>query len=249
MPTMSDPEVKEPKPQLVTPAAKEPELFAAEIEMEKKSSNLFPILFVTALILVVGGTIFYFVKGAREVLTKPAATAAVNSILQAQAPATIRFSTGLIVASMNEKPTDPHYKLLTKAGVLATKQKSWNSIVSELTPAGQKLLNEIDGVEKATNSDKTVTYQVPLAQRKLVAIDNIEMIRPHLARVTYSWQWDPNRLGKEFDASGDLVKGFNTWDRGTLINSYGVNFYSAAPTKVTIVLMETKDGSWKPYVE
>ena len=249
MPTMSDPEVKEPKPQLVTPAAKEPELFAAEIEMEKKSSNLFPILFVTALILVVGGTIFYFVKGAREVLTKPAATAAVNSILQAQAPATIRFSTGLIVASMNEKPTDPHYKLLTKAGILATKQKSWNSIVSELTPAGQKLLNEIDGVEKATNSDKTVTYQVPLAQRKLVAIDNIEMIRPHLARVTYSWQWDPNRLGKEFDASGDLVKGFNTWDRGTLINSYGVNFYSAAPTKVTIVLMETKDGSWKPYVE
>ncbi len=182
-------------------------------------------------------------------LTQPVATAAINSILKAQEPAVIRFSTGLITASVDEKPTGPQYKLLTKAGVLATKQKSWNSIVSELTPAGQKLLDSIDGVEKTTNADKTVTYQVPLAQRKLVAIDKIEMIRPHLARVTYSWKWDANRLGEEFDASGDLVKGFNTWDRGTLINSYGVNFYSAAPTKVTVVLMETKDGSWKPYVE
>jgi hypothetical protein len=82
-----------------------------------------------------------------------------------------------------------------------------------------------------------------------VAIDKVEMIRPHLARVTYSWQWDANRLGKEFDASGDLVKSFNTWDRGTLIKSYGVDFYSAAPSHVTVVLQETKDGTWKPYVE
>ena len=249
MPTMSDPEVKEPKPQLVTSETKGPELFAAEIEMERKSSNLFPILFVAALILVVGGTIYYFVKGAKQVLTQPAATAAVNTILHGQGAATIRFSTGLIVASVDEKPTDPHYKLLTKAGILATKQKSWNSIVSQLTPAGQKVLDGISGVEKTTNADKTVTYQVPLAQRQLVAIDNIEMIRPHLARVTYSWKWDANRLGQEFDASSDLVKGFNTWDRGTLIRSYGVDFYGAAPTKVTLVLMEGKDGSWKPYVE
>ncbi len=249
MPTMSDPEVKEPKPQLVTPEVKEPELFAAEIEMEKKSSSLFPILFVSLLVLVVGGTIYYFVKGAKETLTQPVATASVNQILKGQGAAVIRFSTGTIVASMNEKPTDPHYKLLTKAGVLATKQKSWNTIISALTPAGQKLLDGINGVQKTTNSDKTVTYQVPLAERKLVAIDKIEMIRPHLARVTYSWRWEPNRLGQEFDASGELVKGFNTWDRGTLINSYGVDFYSAAPTHVTLVLQETKDGSWKPYVE
>lgn len=248
MPTTSDPEVKDAKPQLVSSEAKQPELFAAEIEMEGKSSNFFPIIFVAALVLVVGGTIVYFVKGAKEVLTQPAATAAVNSILQAQGPARIRFSTGLVTASMDQKPTDPNYTLLTKAGVLETKKKSWNSITSALTPAGQKILDGIPGVEKATNADKTVTYQVPLAQRKLVAIDKIEMLRPHLARVTYSWQWEPNRLGKQFDASGDLVKGFNTWDRGTLIKDYGVDFYGAAPSKVTIVLMEGKDG-WKPYVE
>ena len=248
MPTTHDPEVKE-NPQPVASEVKEPELFAAEIEMEKKSSNIFPILFVALLVLVVGGTIYYFVKGSKQVLSQEQATVAVNEILKGQGDAHIRFSTGLIVASMNEKPTDPHYTLLTKAGVLETKKKSWNSITSAMTPAGQKLLDSITGVEKTTNADKTVTYQVPLAQRKLVAIDKVEMIRPHLARVTYSWQWVPNRLGQEFDASGNLVKGFNTWDRGTLIKSYGVDFYSGAPTKVTIVLMETKDGSWKPYVE
>ncbi len=249
MPTISDPETKEAKPQLVTPEIKQPELFAAEIEMEGKSSNLFPIVFVSLLILVVGGTIFYFVKGAKAVLTPPVATQSVNAILQSQGPASIRFSTGLITSNVNEKPMDPQYPLLTKAGILETKKKSWNSITSALTPAGQKLLDAIPGVEKTTNPDKTVTYQVPLAQRQLVAIDKVEMIRPHLARVSYSWQWDANRLGKEFDASGDLVKSFNTWDRGTLIKSYGVDFYSAAPAHVTIVLQETKDGSWKPYVE
>lgn len=249
MATISDLETKDSKPQLVTPETKRPELFAAEIEMEGKSPNIFPVLFVTLLILVVGGTIFYFVKGAKAVLTQDVATQSINAILKTQGPAEIRFSTGLIVANVSEKPTDPHYPLLTKAGVLETKKKSWNSITSEMTPAGRKLLDSIPGVEKTTNPDKTITYQVPLAERKLLAIDKIEMLRPHLARVTYSWQWEPNRLGKEFDASGDLVKSFNTWDRGTLIKSYGVAFYSAAPTRANIVLQEGKDGSWKPFVE
>jgi len=251
MPTMSDPEVKESTPQPVTPETgrKEPELFAAEIEMEKKSSSFIPILFVALLVLAVGGTIFYFVKTAKQVLTQEQATVAVNDILKSQGDAHVRFSTGLVSGSVDEKPMDPHYPLLVKAGVLQTKKKSWNSIVSELTPAGQKLLDSIAGVEKTTHPDKTVTYQVPLAQRKLVSVDKVEMIRPHLARVTYSWQWDPNPLGKDFDASGDLVKGFSTWDRGTLIKTYGVDFYSKSPTKVTVVLIETKDGSWKPYVE
>jgi len=249
MPTISDPEVKEAKPQLVTPEVKQPELFAAEIEMEGKAPNLFPIFFVTMLVLVVGGTIFYFVKGAKQVLPQPVATASINAILKGQAPAVIRFSTGLVTSNVNEKATDPHYALLTKAGILATKKKSWNSITSEMTPSGQKLLDSISGVEKTTNPDKTVSYQVPLAQRSLVAIDKIEMVRPHLARVTYSWHWEPNRLGREFDASGELVKSFNSWDRGTLINTYGVNFYGGPPTHASVVLQETKDGSWKPFVE
>lgn len=249
MPTLSEPEVKDPKPQLVTQESKAPELFAAEIEMEKKSSSVLPLLLVAALVLVVGGTIFYLIKGSREVLTEPVATASLNEILKAQGAATVRFSVGTVTSSVNEKPMDPHYKLLAKAGVVTTKPRTWNSLFVAMNPGGEKLLAGIDGIQKNTNPDKTVTYQVPLAQRKLVKIESITMIRPHLARVAYTWQWVPNRLGREFDASGDLVKSFNTWDRGTLIKSYGVDFYSAAPTKVSIVLMETKDGSWKPYVE
>jgi ribosomal protein L11 len=205
---------------------------------------------VAALVLVVGGAIVYFVKGANAKLTTPFATIAINQILKAQPPAVIKFSTGTLVSSVNEKATDPHYKLLAKIGVITVKPKAWNSIYSTMTPAGEKLLSTINGVEKGTNKkDNTVTYVVPLAERKLVEINDIKMINPHMAQVDYTWQWVPNRLGRDFDATGEVVKGFNTWDRQTLINTYGVNFYNAAPTKVRIVLMQTKDDSWKPYVE
>jgi len=250
MPTIMEPNVnEEAKPQQVTPTAKEPELFAAEIEMESKSSNFLPVVLILALILVVGGTIVYFVKGARDVLTVPVATTAINQILQAQGPSTVRFSTGTVVQSINEKPLDPHYKLLAKAGIVTTKPKGYTSLIVALNPAGEKLFSEIAGVQKATNPDKTVTYVVPLAERKLVEVNKVTMIKPHLAQVEYTWKWAPNRLGQEFDASGSLVKSFATWDRATLIKTYGVDFYGAAPTKATIVLMEGKDGNWKPYTE
>jgi hypothetical protein len=226
-----------------------PELFAAEIEMEKKSSNFFPLLLIAGLVIVVGGTIYYFVKGAKDVLTMPVATATVTQILSAQAPASVHFSTGTVVASVSEKVTDPHYKLLTKAGVVTTTAKGANTLIVTMTPAGESLLGKIDGVQKAKNADGTTTYQVPLAERKLVSVDNVTMLKPHLAKVDYTWQWKANRLGQEFDASGALVKSFTTWDRATLIKSYGVDFYSAAPTKTSIVLIEADNGTWKPYSE
>ena len=39
--------------------------------------------------------------------------------------------------------------------------------------------------------------------------------------------------GDLFDAAGPAVKAFNTWDRSTLIDKYGANFYhDPAPTRV-----------------
>jgi len=249
MPTVLEPNVNEEVKSQPDTSTKEPELFAAEIEMESKSSNFLPVALILGLVLVVGGTIVYFVKGARDVLTIPVATTAINQILQAQGLSTIRFSTGTVVSSMSEKPLDPHYKLLAKAGVVTTKPKGYNSLIVVLNPAGEKLISQITGVQKATNPDKTVTYLVPLAERQLVGVNKVTMIKPHLAQVDYSWKWAPNRLGTEFDASGSLVKSFATWDRATLIKSYGVDFYGAAPTKASIVLVEGKDGEWKPYTE
>ena len=249
MPTVIDQEIKEKTNPREAPVVKERELFADEVEMERKSSSLAPFIMVVALVAVIGGTIFYFFKTAQEKLSVLAATASVNSILKAQGSGQIHFTIGNVVSNVDDKPNDPHYKLLAKAGILTVKQKSWNSIITTLTPAGEKVLADIPGVEKGKNSDGNVTYQVPLAQRQIVQIDKIEMIKPHLARVHYTWKWVPNRLGKEFDAAGDLVHSFNTWDRGTLIKNYGVDFYSASPAKSSVVLVEGKDGFWKPYVE
>ena len=249
MPSVADQKTKEKPNTSEAPVIKEHELFADEVEMELKSSNLRPLIMVLALVAVVGGTIFYFFKTAQEKLSVPVATASVNNILKAQGGRKVHFSIGNVVSSVDDKPNDPHYKLLAKAGVLVVKPKGWNSIITTLTPAGEKLLSEIPGVEKGKNSDGNATYQVPLAVREIVQIDKIEMIKPHLARVDYTWKWVPNRLGTDFDASGDMVHSFNTWDRGTLIKSYGVDFYSATPTKASVVLVETKDGAWKPYLE
>src|ERR1035441_8054309 len=82
MPTVVDPELKDQPTISETPTYKERELFAAEIEMEKKSSNFGPLVMILVLVLAVGGTIFYFVKTSREVLTTPVATNSVNQILQ-----------------------------------------------------------------------------------------------------------------------------------------------------------------------
>src|ERR1039457_7549025 len=153
MPTVVDPELKEQSNNPETPTYKERELFAAEIEMEKKSSSFGPLVMILVLVLAVGGTIFYFVKTSREVLTAPVATNSINQILQSQGGGKIHFSVGTIVSSVNEKPMDPHYKLLAKAGILTIKPKSWNSIYATMTPSGEKLLDGIKGVDKGKNSD------------------------------------------------------------------------------------------------
>jgi|SRR5579871_980750 len=245
MPTVKEPIDQVTPEQTESPVPAAPELFAAEIAMEQKSSNFFPLLFIAGLVLVVGGTIYYFVKGAKEKLTTPVATATLTHILQAQGPAMVHFQSGKI-----DKPVPPQYELLAKAGVVAVANpKTGATAAVSVTEPGQRLLGNIDGVQK----DKTVTgatkYQVPLAERKLVSIDKITMLKPHLAQVEYTWQWKPNRLGQEFDAAGPLVKSFNTWDRATLIKSHGADFYSAAPTKSSIVLQEGDNGIWKPYSE
>ncbi|MDR3746608.1 MAG: hypothetical protein P4M04_00365 [Acidobacteriota bacterium] len=249
MPTVMDPKLnEEPKPQSDS-RAEEPELFAAEVAMEGKSSGFVPIIFIFGLVLVVGGAIFYFIKGARDVLSVPAATTAITKILDAQGPATVQFSTGDVGASLNEKIHDPHYKLLAKAGVIITKPKGDKTLIVNLTDSGERLLSSINGVEKTKNPDGTTSYRVPLAERKVVEVTEVKMLKPHLAQVSYTWKWVPNRLGQEFDASGSSVKSFTTWDRSTLIKSYGVDFYRQAPTKANIVLMEKKDGVWTPYTD
>ncbi len=113
-----------------------------------------------------------------------------------------------------------------------------------VTPGGERLVSAISGFKKWKEADGTFTYQVPLAQRQLVNVSAVNMVGVNNAVVDYTWKWVPNQMGDLFDAGGPLVKGFNLWDRQTLINKYEADFYHATPTKSTLALARTDQG-WK----
>ena len=83
---------------------------------------------------------------------------------------------------------------------------------------------------------------MPLAERKLAEVGKITMLSPSKATAQYSWKWETTKGGELFDAAGPAVKAFNTWDRSTLIEKYGANFYHSAPTKVTVQLVNDAKG-------
>lgn len=223
-------------------------MFEQEIELEKRESSVVPLLLIVALIVTIVSVSIYFLLENRKVLTAEEATPIVVSALEAQGPVIFHFHTGIIKGSVEEKPHDPHYRLLEKAGfVKIGKDIEWKTPVS-LTPKGQAFLAELDGVQKSQDKDKTEIYSIPIAQRKLVAVTHITMQSPSRALVEYTWTWQTNKLGEMLDASGPMVKDFNTWDRATLIQKYGAAFYKEGPTKVVLALAKTDKG-WQIAVE
>ena len=220
-------------------------MFEQEVEMEKTQSSVLPLLLIVALILAIVGVAGYYVLQSRKVLSKQEAGEVAASVLKAQGPTTLRFHTGVIKSSVDDKPHDPHYRLLEKAGLVRIGKDTgeYKTITPvELTAEGKHLLDEIPGVTKGTEKDGTTIYAVPLAERKLVAVDAVKMINPTRAMVDVTWKWEPNKLGNLFDASGSMVKGFNTWDRSILIQKYGADFYHGDVTKVTLALTKGDNG-------
>ena len=105
-------------------------------------------------------------------------------------------------------------------------------------------MGEIVGVEKTTEKNGTVSYVVPIAERRLLAVDRVTMIGLGRATVEFTWKWEPNRLGEVFDVSGSLVKTFNTWERATLISDYAANFYHGEAKQAVISVVKS-DHVWK----
>jgi hypothetical protein len=217
-------------------------MFEQELELEKRNSSIVPLLLIVTLIVAIAGVSLYFVLESRRVLTSAEVSPVLLASIERQAPITLHFATGLLKSEVDQKPRDPHYRLLEKQGYLKIgKDSNWKTPVS-LTPKGQAWLAETAGVKKSKTKEDNDEYAVPLAERKLAEIGKITMLSPSRATVEYSWKWQTTKAGDLFDAAGPAVKGFNTWDRSTLIDKYGANFYHAAPTKVTVLLVKDPKG-------
>ncbi len=145
---------------------------------------------------------------------------------------------------MDDRPGDPHYRLLEKVGIVKLQKAKGGASIVALTPKGEALLKQILGVKESKEKDGTEAYVVPLAERKLVTVSNVTMTGTGRAKVQFTWQWETNALGESFDASGPALKSFNTWDRGTLIQKYGAAFYHEAP-KAVVIAVEKADKGWQ----
>jgi len=224
-------------------------MFEAEVEMERRSSFL-PLVLMMCLVAAIvglGAYVLLEVRG-KTPLSAQQASAIASAALAGRSPAIIHFRTGLVKPSDDEKPGDPNYRLLEKAGIVKLAKAAGGSEVVSLTPAGERILPSLPSFKKEKEADGTTLYQAALAQRQLVGIAEVTMIGDNSATVEYTWKWVPNPLGEVFDASGSLVKSFNLWDRQTLINKYQVDFYTGNPTKSTIPLVRNGRG-WKISTE
>ncbi|HMD17363.1 MAG TPA: hypothetical protein VKH18_11905 [Terriglobales bacterium] len=224
-------------------------MFEAEVEMERRSSFL-PLVLMMCLVAAIVGLAAYVLLEVRgkTPLSAQQASAIASAAVSGRSPAIIHFRTGLVKPSEDEKPGDPNYRLLEKAGIVKLAKAAGSSEVVSLTPAGERLLTGLPSFKKEKQADGTFLYQAALAERQLVSVANVTMIGDNSATVEYNWKWAPNPLGEVFDASGPLVKSFNLWDRQTLINKYQVDFYTGNPTKSTIPLVRNGRG-WKISTE
>ena len=220
-------------------------MFEAEVEMERRSSFL-PLVLMMCLVTAIVGLATYVLLQVRErtPLSAEQASGIVAATLQGPGPAIIHFRTGLVKPSADEKPGDPNYRLLEKAGIVKLAKASQGSVVVSITPGGERLMTGLPRFKKSKETDGTFLYQAPLAQRQFVSIAGVNMNGVNTAIVEYNWKWAPNQLGDVFDAGGPMVKSFNMWERQTLINKYEADFYHGNPTRSTLALVRS-GKEWK----
>ncbi len=218
-------------------------MFEAEIEMERKSNSFGPVLFIAVLVLCIAGVIYYAVHESSKSMSESQASQLITSILKSKGPSTLHFRTGLVKQTVDEKPFDPQYKLLEKAGLIKTAKRDGGLEVT-LTAAGERVLGDIKDVSRTKRLEGGEAITVALATRKLVAITKIDVLSPQRVNVAYTWKWEPTRLGEIFDASSPLVASFNVWDRGSLIKDYGVDFYHADAKAEQFNFLRVGDDGW-----
>jgi hypothetical protein len=214
-------------------------VFEEELKLEKRF-NIMPLLMVLILGGVVVGTIVYFVNQSRQTLTQEQAASVLSAMLADRGPATLHFHTGLIKPAYDEKPGDPHYRLLEKAGYVKVGKTRGDRVPISFTADGQQRLDQL-GCEHKTAKDGEIEHVAPLAERRLVTITKLTNISSRQAVVEFTWTWEPNELGKVFDANHPTFKSFPLWERMVLLDKYGVRFYTE-PIKDSVRLVRTEKG-------
>ena len=220
-------------------------MFEAEVAMERRSSFA-PLILMMCLVAAIVGLAGYVILQVRErtPLSAEQANRIVVAKLQGSGPAIIHFRTGLVKPSTDEKPGDPNYRLLEKAGIVKLAKAAKGSVAVSITPDGERLITGLPGFKKSKEPDGTFLYQAPVAQRQFVSIAGVNMIGVNSATVDYNWKWVPNQLGDVFDAGGPMVKSFNMWERQTLINKYEADFYHGTSARSTLALVRN-GKEWK----
>ncbi len=224
-------------------------MFEQEIEMEQRQSSVVPLLLIILMIVAFVGVAAYYVVQNRKVLPATEASDLITKSLKETGPVTIQFRTGMVIASVAERPHGPNYRLLEKAGVLNVGKDKGRATPVTLTAEGRKLMADLPGVSKTKDTkDGTDIYVVPVAERVLSGTPQITMLGMGRAKAEFAWAWTPNKVGEFLDASGPLVKSFNTWDRGTLIDKFNAKFYHGDPTKA-VLYFSRGDKGWQIAAE
>ena len=226
-------------------------MFEQEMELEKRSSSVLPLLLIVALIVGIVGFAGYYVVEMRKGLPLEEATKIVAKVLQDQGPAKLSFYTGEVNGSIEDNAKEPKYRLLEKAGLvtLGKPKGTYNEIVPvELTPKGEDMFKQIAGVTQKKTDSGTLKYVVPVATRKLLSVSDVKMVNSSRATVNLTWTWETNPMGDLLEASGPLVQSFSTWERASLIEKDGAAFYHAPPTKVVVALSKV-DNAWQIATE
>ncbi len=217
-------------------------MFEDELEMEKRTSNWLPLVLILLLAAAVVGAIGYYVYQIKTgKLTPDQAATIISSSLKTRT-AMLRFHSGTVTPSVNEKPTDPHYRLLEKAGLVKVANGKGMAKLISLTSEGEKLFTSFPEFQKASEPDGTTLYQVPLADRKLVGVTSVTMNGLSQAVVEYTWKWEPTKLGDLFDANGTTFNTMASWDRATLIQKYGGDFYHGDAAKAAVRMVKGDKG-------
>jgi hypothetical protein len=219
-------------------------MFEAEEQIESRSYLLHLVIVVVVIVAVAGGLVYYYVKQQKP-LTSEQASAVITDLLNSRASSIVHFSVGNVTRGRQDDPTNPQYKLLESAGFIKTRPGAGGAVQVTVTPLGASTFSQFPEFAKKKNSDGTEGYTVPLAKREFATVTRITPTGPSTATVEYTWKWAPNAVGEVFDANGKLMQQFNTWQRQSLIQKFGADFYHGQPTGGKVKLIRADRKTWK----